>query len=317
MDDATKRRLKNLSNQCVHLPVITLISQLYTLTEQNWDAINDGHEFSVQKFEEMFQFQVLQSPVQILFYDEETQSFFVSTIPRVKIQQIKAVPLDDEGELLSAYEVDILADQSIEYRGSAEVLFEIAEEIRWYIQAGWERVREHHLFQDAGSTIRPCGNVSPFDLVACANFFEISQRTLWFVAALLHAKSPYSQYIMPTKAIVDRYDIMAMNLFVNTCLRVYANAIKPPNDFTPFRRYIANGTPIFNEIRIDKRSWEAIQRAKKLVESVGGSFSNKLPDYNLNDLRIIDMTKPPELFIDILTNITKQPVGGNNGNGWV
>lgn len=286
MDD-DKERLGDLSQQTIQVPLSGLIAQCYGTFKAN----TDPDEFSLDIFTDIFHRVCIgMDGIILLMWDDETDRYYSIHIPKIEIFDITERAQPPNTGLMELggpiFDVSFKVYRKVDIQGNAEDLFHRSTDIRQLIEEGWENVNRQFAI--------PTNHITPFDLCALANLHELTYRLTWFIEFMLDYKSPFNLVRTIGATAVDKGDILAMSLFFNQSLQLFATLIKQPQDMEPYKRYIVRGYADFHQRSVDNKF-------KSFVKEM--YVKHGAPEPNTEFLTTIETAYQPDVMFLTLTTV--------------
>lgn len=287
MEGNEKDRLYKLSQQSITAPISGLIAQCYGVLKANWQEPN---KLELPEFTDLFHRVCIGADgITMLVWDNVTEKYYSTHIPLINIASIREHPQKEQVQIVIGgpiYDINFQLKFHLEEQGTAEDLFARTEEIRQLIESGWSNVDRRYAV--------PVLHISPYDLCAIANLYEISYRLSWFVMFMLDYKSPYNLVRSFGVTLCNKYDIPALGLFFNQSLQLFATLIIQSGDVELFKRYIVRGYADFHQ-QIPN------EQIKAFTKDMYNSHGMEVPD--LDSLALLDMSQHVEVRFLVLTSV--------------
>mgnify|MGYP003571250390 CR=1 FL=1 len=285
MEDKDKERLYKLSQEVIKTPLSGLIAQCYGVLKANW---NDAAEFDIKTFADLFHIICVGTEgIIMLMWDDTTDKYYSIHVPIVNIAFIGERPAPESENLVIGgplYDINFQFHLNVVEQGTAEDLYDRTQDTRDLITSGWSTVDRRYAI--------PVLHISPYDLCAISNLYEITYRLSWFTLFMLDYKSPYNLVRAFGITFCHKTDILTMSLFFNQSLQLFATLVNQPEDMEPFKRYIVRGYVNFHQQKPD-------DKMTSFVRNMYSTNGVAVPD--MDNLTLLDTSQSTEVRFLIMT----------------
>ena len=289
MENEDRERLYKVAQNVVQAPLSGLIAQCYLTLKANR---REPGELSLVEFTQVFhQVCIGLEGVIFLMWDDETERYYSIHVPAVQIFKITEKPQPEENYGViniggPICDISLQVRMNVVEQGTAEELFDRTEDTRTLIQESWKAINRQYAV--------PTNHITPYDLCAFSNLYEITYRLTWFIIFMLNYKSPYNFVQTMGAALVDKYDFMSMSLFFNQSLQLFATMIRQPGDMEPFKQYIVKG---YADYHLEKPD----DKLKKFVADMYSGHGFPVPD--MEPMTVINSAEQPNVSFMVATPV--------------